>query len=138
MSSQWHFQHAKRPVLLDTMSPQWYFQHNAARTSETLVNFCQTTRRYNPEDSHLRRRCRVVDYYFQRRSQICRFCFLTWGVTYLQDVSGGNCSEQSVHLLLYANNVAPFGDFATKTLKNAPISFAVSACMTVRDKALCH
>jgi hypothetical protein len=25
----------------------------AARTSETLVNFCQTTRRYNPEDSHL-------------------------------------------------------------------------------------
>jgi hypothetical protein len=26
----------------------------AASTSETLVNFCQTTRRYNPEDSHLR------------------------------------------------------------------------------------
>jgi hypothetical protein len=26
----------------------------AARTSETLVNFYQTTRRYNPEDSHLR------------------------------------------------------------------------------------
>jgi hypothetical protein len=26
----------------------------AARTSETLVNFHQTTRRYNPEDSHLR------------------------------------------------------------------------------------
>jgi hypothetical protein len=26
----------------------------AARTSETLVNFCQTTKRYNPEDSHLR------------------------------------------------------------------------------------
>jgi hypothetical protein len=25
-----------------------------ARTSETLVNFYQTTRRYNPEDSHLR------------------------------------------------------------------------------------
>jgi hypothetical protein len=24
----------------------------AARTSETLVNFYQTTRRYNPEDSH--------------------------------------------------------------------------------------
>jgi hypothetical protein len=30
----------------------------AARTSETLVNFYQTTRRYNPEDSHLR--CIVV------------------------------------------------------------------------------
>jgi hypothetical protein len=26
----------------------------AARTSETLVNFYQTTRRYNPEDSHIR------------------------------------------------------------------------------------
>jgi hypothetical protein len=26
----------------------------AARTSEELVNFYQTTRRYNPEDSHLR------------------------------------------------------------------------------------
>jgi hypothetical protein len=25
----------------------------AARTSETLVNFYQTTRRYNPEDSYL-------------------------------------------------------------------------------------
>jgi hypothetical protein len=26
----------------------------AARTSETLVNFYQATQRYNPEDSHLR------------------------------------------------------------------------------------
>jgi hypothetical protein len=26
----------------------------AASTSETFVNFYQTTRRYNPEDSHLR------------------------------------------------------------------------------------
>jgi hypothetical protein len=26
----------------------------AARTSETFANFYQTTRRYNPEDSHLR------------------------------------------------------------------------------------
>jgi hypothetical protein len=26
----------------------------AASTSETLVNFYQTTRRYNPEDNHLR------------------------------------------------------------------------------------
>jgi hypothetical protein len=26
----------------------------AARTSETLVNFYQITQRYNPEDSHLR------------------------------------------------------------------------------------
>jgi hypothetical protein len=26
----------------------------AARTSEVLINFYQTTRRYNPADSHLR------------------------------------------------------------------------------------
>jgi hypothetical protein len=31
----------------------------AAMTSETLVNFYQTTRRYNPEDSHLRTQCVV-------------------------------------------------------------------------------
>jgi hypothetical protein len=30
----------------------------AARSSETLLNFYQTTRRYNPEDSHL------LKYYF--------------------------------------------------------------------------
>jgi 16S rRNA C1402 (ribose-2'-O) methylase RsmI len=30
----------------------------AARTSETLVNFYQTRRRYNPEDSHLHTRRR--------------------------------------------------------------------------------
>jgi hypothetical protein len=29
----------------------------AARTSEMLVNFYQTTRRYNPEDSYLRTHC---------------------------------------------------------------------------------
>jgi hypothetical protein len=32
----------------------------AARTSETLVNFYQTTRRYNPEDSHLQVAYRLV------------------------------------------------------------------------------
>jgi hypothetical protein len=31
----------------------------AASTSETSVNFYQTTRRNNPEDSHLHTRCRV-------------------------------------------------------------------------------
>jgi hypothetical protein len=30
----------------------------AARTSETLVNFYQTTQRYNPEDSHYHTRRR--------------------------------------------------------------------------------
>jgi hypothetical protein len=31
-----------------------------ARTSETLVNVYQTTRRYNPEDSHLRTNRREI------------------------------------------------------------------------------
>jgi hypothetical protein len=38
----------------------------AAKTSETLVNFYQTTRRYNPEDSHLQ----------QSSFTNCRQCFL--------------------------------------------------------------
>jgi hypothetical protein len=38
----------------------------AARTSETLVNFYQTTRRYNPEDSHLptHRRENLKSYFY--------------------------------------------------------------------------
>jgi hypothetical protein len=37
----------------------------AAKTSETMVSFCHTTRRYNPEDSHLRthRRENLKSYY---------------------------------------------------------------------------
>jgi hypothetical protein len=37
-----------------------------ARSSETLVNFYQTTRRYNPEDSHLRtnRRENLKSYFY--------------------------------------------------------------------------
>jgi hypothetical protein len=40
----------------------------AAMTSETLVNFYQTTRRYNPEDSHLctHRRENLKSYIIQR------------------------------------------------------------------------
>jgi hypothetical protein len=39
----------------------------AARTSETLANFYQTTRRYNPEDSHLRthRRENLKSYFYR-------------------------------------------------------------------------
>jgi hypothetical protein len=38
----------------------------AARTSETLVNFYQTTPRYNPEDSHFRthRRENLKSYFY--------------------------------------------------------------------------
>jgi hypothetical protein len=35
------------------MAVVWVVAPEAARTTETLVNFYQTTRRYNPEDSHL-------------------------------------------------------------------------------------
>jgi hypothetical protein len=34
----------------------------AARTSETSVNFYQATRRYNPEDSHLRKNTLLSDF----------------------------------------------------------------------------
>jgi hypothetical protein len=42
----------------------------AARTSETLVNFYQTTRRYNPEDSRLRthRRENLKSYFVLMRT----------------------------------------------------------------------
>jgi hypothetical protein len=48
----------KREALIALMT-------EAARTSETLVNFYQITRRYNPEDSHLRtrRREKLKSYY---------------------------------------------------------------------------
>jgi hypothetical protein len=35
----------------------------AARTSETLVNFYQTTRRYNPEDSNLQEFCSLSTHF---------------------------------------------------------------------------
>jgi hypothetical protein len=41
----------------------------AERTCETLVNFYQTTRRYNPEDSHLqthKRVCELHSEFFER------------------------------------------------------------------------
>jgi hypothetical protein len=39
---------------LQTKMAVFALMMEAARTSETLVNFYPTTRRYNPEDSHLR------------------------------------------------------------------------------------
>jgi hypothetical protein len=36
------------------MKPLIALMMEAVNSSETLVNFYQTTRRYNPEDSHLR------------------------------------------------------------------------------------
>jgi hypothetical protein len=39
--------------ILTAVSTKMALMMEAARTSETLVNFYQTTRRYNPQDSHL-------------------------------------------------------------------------------------
>jgi hypothetical protein len=63
----------------------------AARTSETLVNFYQTTRRYNPEDSHLLTHRREnlksylifeqfslldYDYWFERKQESLRVGYI--------------------------------------------------------------
>jgi hypothetical protein len=40
-------------VVFWVITPTIALMMEAASTSETLVNFYQTTRRYNPEDSHL-------------------------------------------------------------------------------------
>jgi hypothetical protein len=50
----------------------------AARTSETLVNFYQTTRRYNPEDSHLRI-CQIFFTVSERGTGDCRISKLGLG-----------------------------------------------------------
>jgi hypothetical protein len=53
----------------------------AARTSETLVNFYQSTRRYNPEDSHLHTRSREnLKSYSNEPS-----CSLRWRISWQAD-----------------------------------------------------
>jgi hypothetical protein len=46
----------------------------AASTSETLVNFYQTTRRYNPEDSHLHNEMLVVSSVLSLQIKHSKFC----------------------------------------------------------------
>jgi hypothetical protein len=46
----------------------------AARTSETLVNFYQTTRRYNSEDSYLLSYCQTKIFYVFIISLACATC----------------------------------------------------------------
>jgi hypothetical protein len=49
----------------------------ATRTSETLVNFYHTTRRYNPEDSHLRNHRREnLKSYLQNYNFTCGFVWV--------------------------------------------------------------
>jgi hypothetical protein len=63
----------------------------AARSSETLVNFYQTTRRYNPEDSHLRT---------QRRENLKSYLILfdlsfSIGISIYDGNGGGGSSSNS-------------------------------------------
>jgi hypothetical protein len=59
----------------------WYssiaLMMEAASTSETLVNFYQTTRRYNPEDSHLhtRRLENLKSYLIQLHSHLAKLFY---------------------------------------------------------------
>jgi hypothetical protein len=72
----------------------------AARTSETLINFYQTTRRYNPEDSHLRiHRRENLKYYLKQ------FYFSYPHVNY-SEVSLGGGSQLSMTLMTM---ILPFG-----------------------------
>jgi hypothetical protein len=70
----------------------------AARTSETLVNFYQTTRRYNPEDSHLhthRRENLKSDYFYVFTFGIIQI--LNWiGITYSEQLGCGMDSWASI------------------------------------------
>jgi hypothetical protein len=50
----------------DDIGGQNALMMEAARTSEMLINFYQTTRRYNPEDSHLHStNCPLLPLFFE-------------------------------------------------------------------------
>jgi hypothetical protein len=62
----------------------------AAGTSETLVNFYQTTRCYNPEDSHLRthRRENLKSYLEKKSFAKLHFGFLKTTLTWHKHAKG--------------------------------------------------
>jgi hypothetical protein len=85
---------------------------NAARTSETLVNFYQTTRCYNPEDSnlHTHRRENLKSYFINLKS-----AYLPGGSMKNSEFRTSNSNTQN---LLRTSN---FGDYDFHTgleLKN--------------------
>jgi hypothetical protein len=92
----------------------------AARTSKTLVNFYQTTRRYNPEDSHLRtlRRENLKSYLYQLVQYItitcsynsqCRYCILSMGLSLLLMLLGKNRPRFECVLLCPRSRVVSIG-----------------------------
>jgi hypothetical protein len=64
----------------------------AARTSETLVNFYQTTRCYNPEDSNL---------HIHRRENLKSYLTLLSKLTFLQLELFHLLTEQRIFTLSY-------------------------------------
>jgi hypothetical protein len=76
----------------------------AARTSETLVNFYQTTRRYNPEDKHLRthRRENLKSYLVQSVGCVC-VTFVNPAMNHQVPWRAGNFFDQSRNYQLLKN-----------------------------------
>jgi hypothetical protein len=88
----------------------------AARTSETLLNFYQTTRRYNPEDRHIRTRRRENLKYYELRSFLelrtnCRRFFVGFAdiakpliqlnFAELSVASGGSAAFRSLKVIVH-------------------------------------
>jgi hypothetical protein len=81
----------------------------AASTSETSVSFYQTSRRYNPGDSHLHNRCRenlksyiTLIYFTWRLSLICKtYTLFNVGKGRFSD-EGTNTVSCAVHFWIYA------------------------------------
>jgi hypothetical protein len=74
----------------------------AARTSETLVNFYQTTRRYNPEDSHLRTHRRE-----NLKSYLIKDWFVLAGMFHIREAPIRNSDRESAEIFSRTSSVAP-------------------------------
>jgi hypothetical protein len=68
----------------------------AARASETLVNIYQTTRRYNPEDSHFRT---------HRRENLKSYIFSSWIFYFRIETAVFPTSARIIPLDLASQNV---------------------------------
>jgi hypothetical protein len=76
----------------------------AARTSETLVNFYQTTRCYNPEDSHLHthRRQNLKSYLVNLYGEATHRYVRRFVVNFYQTTRCYNPEDSNLHRLNYS------------------------------------
>jgi hypothetical protein len=85
----------------------------AANTSETSVNFYQTFRRNNPEDSHLNNRCRenlkshLVKFILTKMSGFCNECRLSRGSAPTLHVDINNSELKYGHVVTFAHLISP-------------------------------